>query len=102
MERKQKFKETKLRSITKVLILRAIVFCTITFFVVVVLGESFTDGIGFAALDIGIEIATHYIYERIWQKIQWGIVIKDDNDPDKTYATIPKPIPMKKIEENNN
>ena len=99
---KKKFKETKKRTVVKILLLRIIVFSLITFFVVIVLGQGFEEGIGFALLDIGIEITTHYVYERIWQKIQWGIVMKEDNDPDKTYTTIEiQKLPQIK-EENNN
>ena len=102
MEQKQKYKETKKRSITKVLLLRVIVFIVITFFVVVVFGETIEEGIGFALLDIGIEVVTHYVYERIWQKIEWGIVLKEENDPDKTYNVIMRPSLPNIVEEDNN
>ena len=39
------------------------------------------NGIEFAMLDIIIEFLTHYIYDRIWLRIKWGIVIENnDND----------------------
>jgi hypothetical protein len=39
--------------------------------------ESIIHGIEFAILDIIIEFSTHYIYDRIWLKIKWGIVEKE-------------------------
>jgi uncharacterized membrane protein len=36
--------------------------------------ESIIDGIEFAILDIIVEFLTHYIYDRVWMKIQWGII----------------------------
>ena len=84
----QKFKETRLRTIIKTLILRFIVFIAITLVVVFILNGSLKEGFEIAILDIIIEIITHYFYERAWQKIGWGIIIKDPNDPNKTYTTI--------------
>ena len=100
-----KYKESKKRTITKALLLRLIVFSLITFFVIVVLGQGFTESIEFALLDIFIEIVVQYIYERVWMRISWGITIKEDNDPDKTYKVIERPknivkdIELGKIEE---
>lgn len=85
-----KYKETKTRTIVKALLLRAIVFATITFFVIVILGQGFQESIEFAILDIFIELIVHYIYERIWMRISWGITIKEPNDPAKTYPVLPR------------
>ena len=86
-----KYKESRKRTIVKTLLLPAIVFGTITFFVMVILGQDFGDSISFALLDIFIELVVHYIYERIWMRISWGITIKGENDPDKTYPIINPP-----------
>lgn len=83
----KKFKETKLRTIIKSLLLRVIVFLLITI-IVFLIGGTWEEGIGVALLDIGIELVTYYFYERIWQNISWGIVEKMPNDPDKTLYTI--------------
>ena len=71
----QKYKETKFRTITKGIVLRIIVFTIITF-AVFLITDSYTEGIEVGFLDIGIELFVHYVYERIWQRIGWGIVIK--------------------------
>lgn len=84
----QKFKETKLRTIIKTLLLRTIVFITITLVIIFILNGSLREGFEIAILDIIIELITHYFYERIWQKIGWGVIIKEPNDPNKTYTTI--------------
>ena len=97
----RKFKETKCRTIVKTIILRIIVFSVITFFVVI-MGNSILEGIEIALLDIGIELVTYYFYERLWMKINWGIVEKELDDPAKTYNVIIPPIieeePEEKIE----
>lgn len=74
-----KVSETILRTIIKTLLLRVLVFITIMFFVVVILQESFLDGIQFGILDIIIELFVHYIYERIWLKISWGKIITSNS-----------------------
>jgi uncharacterized membrane protein len=87
----KKYKETRLRTIVKSLILRIIVFLIITLFVILILNGSIKEGIEVAFLDIGVELVTYYIYDRIWQKINWGIVEKEPNDPAKTYRNIKGP-----------
>lgn len=84
----QKLKETRLRTITKVILLRIIVFILIAIFVKILIGGSWTDGISLALLDVGIELVTHYIYDRVWQNISWGIIVKEPDDPNKTYKII--------------
>jgi uncharacterized membrane protein len=69
--------ETKLRTFSKVILLRIIVFIIISFSTVFIMKESIIHGIEFAILDIIIEFSTHYIYDRIWLKIKWGIVEKE-------------------------
>ena len=86
----QKYKETKLRTIVKSIILRIIVFCIITV-AVYLITDSYTKGFEVALLDVGIELCVHYMYERIWQKIGWGIVIKEIDDPEKTFTVLPIP-----------
>jgi uncharacterized membrane protein len=66
--------ETKLRTFFKVILLRIIVFIIISFSTVFIMKESILHGIEFAILDIIVEFLTHYIYDRIWLKIKWGIV----------------------------
>jgi uncharacterized membrane protein len=67
--------ETKLRTFSKVILLRIIVFIIISFSTVFIMKESIIHGIEFAILDIIVEFLTHYIYDRIWLKIKWGIVV---------------------------
>jgi uncharacterized membrane protein len=67
--------ETKLRTFFKVILLRIIVFIIISFSTVFIMKESILHGIEFAILDIIVEFLTHYIYDRIWLKIKWGIVV---------------------------
>ena len=100
-ERNIKFKETRLRTLVKTILLRIIVFIIITFFVMIILKGTFEDGVGVALLDIVIELISYYIYERIWQRIEWGIVYKETNDKTKTYRTlqVPKTIKERKEEE---
>lgn len=85
----QKYKETKFRTITKGIVLRIIVFTIITF-AVFLITDSYTEGIEVGFLDIGIELFVHYVYERIWQRIGWGIVIKNSNDPANTFHPLPR------------
>jgi uncharacterized membrane protein len=66
--------ETKFRTFLKVILLRIIVFILISFSTVFIMKESIIDGIEFAILDIIVEFLTHYIYDRVWMKIQWGII----------------------------
>lgn len=86
----QKYKETKLRTIAKGILLRLIVFIVITLVVSWITG-SYLESIQIALFDIVVELIIHYIYERVWQRIGWGIVIKDSNDPAKTFAVLPVP-----------
>lgn len=73
--------ETKKRTFCKVILLRIIVFILISISTVIIFKQSIMHGIEFAILDIVIEFLTHYIYDRIWLKIKWGIVIENnDND----------------------
>ena len=69
----RKYKETIKRTIIKTLLLRVIVFICISIFVIFILGEGFVESIEFALLDIFIEVVIHYIYERLWTRISWGI-----------------------------
>jgi len=66
--------ETKLRTFLKVILLRIIIFIIISFSTVFIMKKNIIDGIEFAILDIIVEFLTHYIYDRIWLKIKWGIV----------------------------
>ena len=69
-----KYTETKLRTFTKSIILRVIVFTIITLSTVFIFGQSFMEGIEFGIMDIIIELSVHYGYERIWLGIEWGMV----------------------------
>ena len=84
----QKYKESIPRTIIKTLLLRIIVFTIITTVVIFLLDGSLTDGFEIGTLDIIVELFVHYIYDRVWQKIGWGVIIKDSNDPAKTYPVI--------------
>ena len=65
--------ETKLRTFLKVIILRIIVFIIISLSTVFIFKASILHGIEFAILDVIVEFLTHYIYDRIWGKIKWGL-----------------------------
>ena len=65
--------ETKLRTFLKVIILRIIVFIIISLSTVFIFQASILHGIEFAILDIIVEFLTHYIYDRVWGKIKWGL-----------------------------
>ena len=67
--------ETKLRSFVKAIILRFIIF-TLTLMYILFSGGTFIKCIELSILDVSLELITHYIYERVWQKISWGISIK--------------------------
>ena len=97
---KIKVRETKLRTAVKTILLRIIVFTIITLFVIFFMDGSVRDGIEIGVLDIIIELITYFVYERIWMKISWGIIIKQPNDPNKTYNVIDVPQPIQ--EENPN
>ena len=67
--------ETRCRSLTKVLIWRIIAFITTIIILYIStndLGKSFT----IAGIDHILKIILQYFYERVWNKIKWGI--KDD------------------------
>jgi hypothetical protein len=49
------------------------------------------NGIEFAMLDIIIEFLTHYIYDRIWLRIKWGIVIENNDIELPEYKEEEKP-----------
>lgn len=66
--------ETKIRTLTKAIILRLIVFTVISLFVYFVYNDPITKGFQIAIFDIFIELFTYYIYERLWGKISWGII----------------------------
>jgi len=68
---------TKKRTFLKIILLRLIVFIIISITTVFIFNESFMNGIEFAILDIVVEFLTHYIYDRIWLKINWGIISND-------------------------
>ena len=73
-----KIVETKTRTLAKALILRVIVFVIITLATVFIFRQSFLEGIEFAIMDIIIELLVHYVYDRIWGRIHWGITIVED------------------------
>lgn len=89
--------ETKLRTFLKVIILRIIVFIIISLSTVFIFQASILHGIEFAILDIIVEFLTHYIYDRIWGKIKWGLIerkkeiteekkITEEKDKDKNIV----------------
>ena len=71
--------ETKKRTFCKVILLRIIIFILISISTVIIFKQSIMNGIEFAILDIIIEFLTHYIYDRIWLKIKWGIIIENND-----------------------
>jgi uncharacterized membrane protein len=66
--------ETKLRTFLKVIILRIIVFIIISLSTVFIFQASLFHAIEFAILDVVVEFLTHYIYDRIWIRIKWGLI----------------------------
>ena len=68
--------ETKLRSIVKAVILRIIIF-VLTAIYIIISGGTIIKCIELSILDVCLELVTHYIYERIWQRIRWGIKYKN-------------------------
>ena len=90
-----KVKETKLRTAVKTVLLRIIVFTIITLFVIFFMDGSVRDGIEIGVLDIVIELITYFIYERLWMKVSWGLIVKEPNDPNKTYNVINIPESIK-------
>lgn len=71
--------ETKTRSIIKAIILRVIIFVLTTIYIMVT-GGTFLKCVELSILDVCLELVTHYIYERFWQNIRWGIKIKKKID----------------------
>jgi len=86
--------ETKLRTFLKVIILRIIVFIIISLSTVFIFKASILHGIEFAILDVIVEFLTHYIYDRVWGKIKWGLL-----EPEQKERSI---TPTLVIEEENN
>lgn len=89
--------ETKKRTLCKVILLRIIVFILISVSTVIIFNQSIMNGIEFAILDVIIEFLTHYIYDRIWGKIKWGLIerkkeiteekkITEEKDKDKNIV----------------
>ena len=78
---------TKKRTLLKIILLRIIVFVIISISTVFIFKQSLIDGIEFAILDVIVEFLTHYIYDRVWLKIKWGLIEKplenDEETPDK-------------------
>ena len=68
-----RFTETKTRTLLKAIILRFIIFI-LTTIVVLLNGGTFMQSIELCMLDVCLELGTNYVYERIWQYIDWGIV----------------------------
>ena len=66
--------ETKLRTFLKVIILRIIVFIIISLATIFIFQASIFHAIEFAILDVIVEFLTHYIYDRVWGKIKWGLI----------------------------
>jgi len=89
--------ETKLRTFLKVIILRIIVFIIISLSTVFIFNESLIHGIEFAILDIIVEFLTHYIYDRAWGKIKWGLL-----EPEQKERSITPTLVIEEKEENNN
>jgi ABC-type lipoprotein release transport system permease subunit len=83
--------ETKKRTFCKVTLLRIIVFILISISTVIIFKQSIMNGIEFAMLDIIIEFLTHYIYDRIWLRIKWGIVIENNDIELPEYKEEEKP-----------
>ena len=78
-----KYKETKLRTFTKAILLRVIVFSIITVTTVYVFGQGIIEGLEFAILDVIIELLVHYVYDRFWIGIEWGLEEEEDVSEDK-------------------
>ena len=78
-----RYTETRLRTLTKSILLRVIVFSIITFSTVFIFGQRFIEGLEFGVLDIIIELSVHYGYDRIWLGIEWGMV-EIEPEPENT------------------
>ena len=70
--------KSRKRTLVKALILRMIVFTTITTSTIFIFGQSFIDGIEFAIMDIVIELLVYYVYDRIWLGIEWGMIENEE------------------------
>lgn len=68
--------ETRLRTILKASILRVIVFVLTSIYIMCIHGGTMKNCIELSILDVCVELVTHYIYERCWQKIEWGLKLK--------------------------
>jgi uncharacterized membrane protein len=69
--------ETQIRTFLKVIILRIIVFIIISLSTVFIFKQSLLHGMEFAVLDVIVEFLTHYIYDRVWIRIKWGLIEKE-------------------------
>ena len=69
-----RYTESKKRTLVKALLLRVIVFILITLATVFIFKQSFTEGLEFGVMDIVIELLSHYVYDRVWAKIEWGVI----------------------------
>ena len=69
-----KYTETKLRTLTKALLLRVIVFTIITLSTVYFFEQSFLEGLEFGIMDIIIELCVHFGYDRVWLCIELGVI----------------------------
>ena len=72
--------ESKTRTLVKTLLLRVIVFTVITFATVFIFGQSIVEGIEFGIMDIIIELLVHFVYDRIWMGIEWGITVVEETE----------------------
>jgi len=69
----KKYIDSQLRSLVKALNLRLNVFI-ITTIIILYNGGTIIQSLELSVLDICVELIIHYIYERIWQRINWGLV----------------------------
>lgn len=69
--------ESKTRSIVKAIILRVIIFILTSIYILLINNGTFATCIELSVLDVCVELVTHYIYERVWQKIHWGKIKKN-------------------------
>ena len=74
----KKYIDSQLRSLAKALNLRLNVFIVMTI-IILYNGGTIMQSLELSVLDVCVELTLHYIYERVWQRINWGLIEEEEN-----------------------
>jgi len=65
--------ESKKRTVVRTVVWRVCAYCG-TSLVIYIMTKDLSKSFSFGLIDHSIKLVFQYIYERLWNKIQWGLI----------------------------